>query len=430
MSTVSATDFRHSVSDPEHSPPAIEGRLLWSYLGIFAATFLVAALLVRSAFAATLDQQTTTRLQVLANAGLRSMLFHGDRFAVDRKEILNTALLARYQGLQWFDLQHRLLGSEGLTPDAPFTTEGHLFLTVGNQTFDTVTTPILFPNTQRRIGTIRASEVNVFQRTNIRWFDIGLTIGTLLAIVGSTIAGLALTHQAVRPVARAFETLRDFTADASHELRGPLTAITGNADAALRDPERDAIRDRSRFEAIADSAKQMSRLTNDLLLLARADRPLERELFVVDLNGMLEKLAAQYGPRFANAGISFTLADEHGAIAYGNPDQIERILANLLENALHYTLPGGSVAVASGQDRGLTLISVRDTGIGIPPEYLDRVFDRFWRLDPSRLHEGTGLGLAIVRALAHRHGGDVRVTSQVGVGSEFVASFPMRPSSG
>jgi len=406
----------------------IERRLLLAYLGTFGATFLVAALIVRSAFISSLDQATTTRLLVLASAGLRSTLFDGAHLAVDRKEISNTSLLERYQGLQWFDLQHHLLASEGLTPNAELT-EGHHLLTVHNQTFDTVTTPILIPNTPRRIGTVRASEVNVLQRTNIHWFDVGLSIGTLLAIVGSTIAGLALTHQAVLPVARAFETLRDFSADASHELRGPLAAIVGNADGALRDPERNAVHDRSRFEAIADAAKQMSRLTNDLLLLASADRPLERELFVVDLMHVIDKLTTRYRPRFADARISFTQTIEQGAIVYGNPDQIERILANLIENALHYTMPGGSVQVASGRDRGQTVIVVRDTGIGIPPEYLNRVFDRFWRLDPTRLHEGSGLGLAIARALAHRHGGDVRVSSQVGVGSEFVATFPIRPSS-
>ena len=109
------------------------------------------------------------------------------------------------------------------------------------------------------------------------------------------------------------------------------------ADAALRDTERDPVHDRSRFEAIADGAKQMSRLTNDLLLLAGADRSLERELFVVDLVATLNKLAKTYALRFSEAGIALNFAPDGAATVYGNPAQIERILTNLVENALRYT---------------------------------------------------------------------------------------------
>jgi len=428
-SMASATGFRQTTADSSDRPDPVEHRLLVSYLLIFALTFSLAAFLVRSAFVASLEQQETTRLEVLARAGLRTAVFHRDRLAIDPNDISNKGLMLSDQGLQWFDKQRHLLGSQGLAPDMPLIVEGKHQLTVGKQTFDTTTIPILIPNTQHRVGTVRASEVNVIQRTSIRWFDLGLSIGTVLAIVGSTIAGLALTRQAVRPIARAFAMLRDFTADASHELRSPLTAIAGNADAALRDPCRDPMRDYSRFASIADAAKQMSYLTNDLLLLASADQPLEREMFVIDVVQVVEKLAAHYRPRFANAGITFSVTTDGAAIAYGNPDQVERILVNLLENALHYTLSGGAVSIATGRERSRTIVTVRDTGVGIAEEHLDRIFDRFWRLDPARLHDGTGLGLAIVRALARRHGGDVRVTSRLGMGSEFTVSFPTRPSS-
>jgi OmpR-family two-component system manganese-sensing sensor histidine kinase len=429
MSTASGIGSRTSVPESASNPLALERRLLFSYLVVFGATFFLAALAVRSAFVASLDHQTTTRLQVLARAGLRSTLFVVDRLAVDKEETSDAALLERDQGLQWFDLQGRLMASEGLTPSAEIpTTDGPRRLTVGKRTFDTVAIPILNPRTHRRAGTLRASEWAERERADIRWLDTGLLIGTLLAILASGLGGLALTRSAVRPVAETLRTLREFGADASHELRGPLTAIAGNADAALRDAERNAARDRLRFEAIADGAKQMSRLTSDLLLLAGADRSLERELFVVDLAVILGKIAGRYGAQFSAAGVAFTLASDEAAVAYGNPDQIERILANLVENALHHTPPGGSVSVESARERGLLLIVVRDTGIGIAPEHLERVFDRFWRADPARPHGGSGLGLAIARALARRHGGDVTVSSRVGVGSEFVVSFPTRPS--
>jgi two-component system, OmpR family, manganese sensing sensor histidine kinase len=210
-------------------------------------------------------------------------------------------------------------------------------------------------------------------------------------------------------------------------LRGPLAAIASNADAALRDSAANVSSERRRFEAIADAAKQMARLTDDLLLIASADRSLERDLFVVDLRGVIDRVAERYGSRFKEKNIHLSTRVEPETMTYGNPDQIERILANLVENALRYTEPGGSVAVTCQRDRTYISIAVRDDGCGIAPKNLDRVFDRFWRSDQARSREGTGLGLAIARALARRHGGDVRVSSSLGVGTEFVVTLPVRP---
>jgi signal transduction histidine kinase len=418
-----------SVRKSESSPLALERRLLFSYLAAFAVIFLVAAAVVRFAFVGIIDRQETLHLEDVARAGLRSLLFDNDSLAIDKNEISNQALLTRDQGLQWFDRDGRFLGAEGLTPAVTtLSTQGRQQLTVGQQVFDTVTLPILNPRTHQRVGTVRATEWTEQQRSDIRYLDTGLLIGTLLAVLGSTAGGLALAHRAVRPVERSFQTLREFTADASHELRGPLTAIATSAGAALRD-ERDPAHDRLRFEAIADGAKQMSRLTNDLLLLAGADRSLERELFMVDLADTLNKLAGKYRARFSEAGVELSVAGEKAGIVYGNPDQIERVLANLLENAVRYTPAGGRVSVESWRDGAVVEVAVRDSGIGIAPERLERIFDRFWRADPVRSPGGSGLGLSIARALARRHGGDVTVTSRYGAGSTFVASFPVRPRS-
>jgi OmpR-family two-component system manganese-sensing sensor histidine kinase len=417
-----------SAREPESGPFALERRLLLSYLAAFAAIFLVAAVAVRFAVVGIIDQQMATRLQDVARAGLRSVLFVDDTLKIDKTEISNAALLTRDQGLQWFDRHGRLLAVEGFTPRSQtLEVEGRHQLTGEQHVFNSVTMPILNPKTQQRVGTVRATEWNEQERTDISYLDTGLLVGTLLAIVASAAGGLALARKAVRPVAQSFQTLREFTANASHELRGPLTAISTSADAALRDAKRDPAHDRSRFQAIADGAKQMSRLTSDLLLLAGADRSLERELFAVDLNAALNQLAGQYRTRFSEAGVELSFGTEKATIVYGNPHQIERIVANLLENALRYTPAGGRVSVESRRDGADILVTVRDSGIGIAPEYLDRIFERFWRADPARSPGGSGLGLAIARALARRHGGDVTVTSRSGLGSTFVASFPVRP---
>ncbi len=383
---------------------------------------------MRFVFVANLDRQGTERLQVLARAGLRSTIIRGDHLATDKAEISNSALLAQGQGLEWFDRSGHLIGSQGITAGevaAPL--EGARTLEVDGRTFDTYTIPIRNAQTHEPVGLVRASEWNQERSRDIYWLDTGLAIGALLAIVGSGLGGLALARRAVRPVAQTFRTLREFTADASHELRGPLTAIAGNADAALRDPERDPSRDRLRFEAIADGAKQMSRLTSDLLLLAGSERSLEDDLFVIDLTDLLERLGERFADRFAAAGIALHVDAGRPVAAYGSPSQVERIVSNLVENALRYTQTGGSVWITTERDRNFQLVVVRDTGIGIAPEDTDRIFDRFWRADPNRVQEGSGLGLPIARALAQRHGGDVTVVSIPGSGSRFVAWFPTRP---
>jgi two-component system, OmpR family, manganese sensing sensor histidine kinase len=401
-----------SAREIDSAPLELERRLLLSYLAAFTAIFLLAAVALRFVVVGIIDQQHTTRLEDLARAGLRSILFVGDTFEMDKAEISREGLLAPDQGLQWFSAGGRLLGTEGLTIP---------------RDIDSVTIPILNPRTHRQVGTVKASEWNERKRAYVRYLDAGLFVGTFIAIVASAVGGLALARRAVRPVEQSFEMLREFTANASHELRGPLTAIATSADAALRDAQRDPDKDRSRFETIADGASQIGRLTSDLLLLAGADRSLERELFRVDVAKLLEKLAGTYRPRFAQAGISLHVAIEKEAIVYGNPVQIERIIANLLENAMRYTSAGGEVAVEGHRHANAVEVAVRDSGAGISAEHLDRIFERFWRADPVRSPGGVGLGLSIARALARRHGGDVTVTSRYGVGSTFVASFPMRP---
>lgn len=404
------------IRDLDSGPLALERRLLGSYLAAFMVIFLLAAAAVHAAFIGIIKEQTLTRLQDVARAGMRSAIFSGRTLSVDKNDIANTALLTPDEGLQWFDLHRRLLASQGLTPGAR-----------PQRDFYTVTAPIVNPVTRRRFGSIIASQWNQEERAELWYLDIGLVAGSLLAATAGAMGALVLARRAVRPVKQSFQTLREFTDNASHELRGPLTVIATSADAALRDAERDPDHDRWRFQTIADGAKQMSRLTSDLLLLAGADRSLERELFVVDVAATLRRLANDYRSRFADAGLGLTTSIDAPAIVYGNPDQIERVVANLMENALRYTPAGGNVSIEVHRHGADVSVAVRDSGAGIAPENLERIFDRFWRADPVRSPKGSGLGLSIARALARRHGGDVTVTSRLGDGSTFVATFPVRP---
>ncbi len=405
-----------TIRESRYNPLGLERRLLFSYLIAFTIIFAMAAIAVHFAFIGIVKQQAQARLGDLARAGNRSIHLDGNTVTVDRFDLARKELLMPNQGLQWFDTHGRRLAAQGLTPGPRAANE-----------FLTVSAPILNPVSHRPVGSILASEWNQEERTRLAYLDIGLLAGAVLAALSGAVGGVTLSRRAVRPVERSFEALREFTDNASHELRGPLTAIATSADAALRDPQRDPEHDRRRFETISDGAKQMSRLTSDLLLLAGADRSLERELFVVDLAATIHRLIEQYRPRFAAAHVALEASVEQSLVVYGNPDQIERVVANLIDNALRYTPAGGSVAVESGRQATEIQIVVRDSGTGIAPENLERIFERFWRADPVRAPEGSGLGLAIARALARRHSGDVTVSSRPGQGSTFVATFPVNP---
>jgi OmpR-family two-component system manganese-sensing sensor histidine kinase len=184
-----------------------------------------------------------------------------------------------------------------------------------------------------------------------------------------------------------------------------------------------------RLASIVDTAKDMQRLVDDLLILARAGRSMEREMFAVRIDGILRDVYERYQPLAARKTLDFSIAPGRAGQIIGNPEQVTRIVANLVENAIRYTPTGGSVRLSSAQDNTGVQITVADTGIGIAPEHMERIFDRFWRAGNVREFDGgSGLGLAIARALAERHGGRITVASGASSGSVFTVTLPQRPS--
>jgi signal transduction histidine kinase len=258
--------------------------------------------------------------------------------------------------------------------------------------------------------------------------DVILIIGGVLSLLASMLGARFLQLRSVEPIRGAYERLREFSADASHELRGPITAIKSNADAALRDAIGMRGTDHERFSSISQAAQQMSGLTNDLLLLAGSEEPMDRDLFAVDLGASIENVLRLYRSEFDARNITLTTNLKNGITVYGNPDQLERIFANLVQNALRYTPPGGEVRIEEARRRDSVSVHIRDTGAGIPRDQLEKIFERFWRGESARTRStGTGLGLAIVRALVKRHGGDISVESEPGAGSDFIVTLPFHP---
>ncbi len=225
----------------------------------------------------------------------------------------------------------------------------------------------------------------------------------------------------------SFRVMREFMADASHELRTPLSIIHGEAQVSLAQ-DRGASEYRQSLDIIHNQSKRMVRIVNDMLALARADAG-EQQLRVEELylNDLVEECCRAAQALATPKGVRLTYEMGEDISFRGDEELLKRMAVNLLDNAIRYTPAGGSVCVELTSEQSRARLVVADTGIGIPPECVQRVFDRFYRVDDSRTRAngGSGLGLSIVKLAAESHRGSVDIVSQPGSGSTFTVSLPL-----
>ncbi len=224
------------------------------------------------------------------------------------------------------------------------------------------------------------------------------------------------------------EKLRRFVADASHELRTPLTAIRGFAElhrqGAIQGEEKTA----ELVRRIEQESVRMSSLVEDLLLLARLDQSREMAMEPVDISTLIKEAVASARAAGPSHEISVELPDED-LFVLGDSLRIHQVIANLLANARIHTPAGTKIVVTGKQDESGTFVSVADNGPGLSDESQAKIFERFYRADPSRVRngvEGTGLGLSIVDAVMKAHKGNVSVNSELGKGATFTLFFPIQ----
>jgi two-component system phosphate regulon sensor histidine kinase PhoR len=242
--------------------------------------------------------------------------------------------------------------------------------------------------------------------------------------------GFLITLNDITPVKRTERMKKDFIINASHELRTPLTAIQG----AVETLDEDATGpNRVVLDILKRQVDRLRNIVEDLLDLAVAeDRAVALDLVDVDVRGLAEKAMDSFTARMRDKGIAWSVSAPHDLPrTQADPDLIDQILVNLIDNAVKYTDSGRVDVLLSAEGRELRL-SVRDTGIGIAEEDLERIFERFYVIDKSRSRKsgGTGLGLSIVKHIAERHGGRVIVESVEGKGTTFTVSLPIRHAQG
>jgi two-component system, OmpR family, sensor histidine kinase CiaH len=249
-----------------------------------------------------------------------------------------------------------------------------------------------------------------------------LLLGGGAAVVVATIGGWFLAGKALSPVEQAFERQHVFVADASHELRTPLAVIRANAEFLQeRQPASEEAAE------IVSETDRLSSLVDSLLAVARGDGTGDAMHDELDLGAVVEGSAASMGSLAAERGVALDVAAAPELRIRGSREQLRQLVVILVDNALRYTAAGGRVDVDVARRDGSAVMAVTDTGIGIPPEALAHVFERFYRADDARTRDsgGAGLGLAIAQKLVDDHGGRISAESTPGQGSTFTVTLPL-----
>ena len=406
-------------------------QLLLSYLGVFTAILSVFAIAVRLVFGYSLRQSLSQELIILAKVAATHAELK-DRELVVSDEFTGSNVSLPDREFEWFDRQKSLITKVGtLHLNLPLNTsvsiQSHKY--PGRKPDETISAivPIISNDNQQQIGYVRITQsLDALDRT-FHQLDIGLISGMVISLTISSGAGIWLTRRAIKPALTSYQKLQQFTADAAHELRSPLMAVKTNASTALKYPEGMRTGDLKKFQAIASATNQIITLTEDLLILARAedDRNLATEQ--LNLNLVLTAIVVRYQSQIDAKSLTLEVAIQPNLWFQGSTNHLDRVFVNLLENAIHYTPVAGEIRILASRVEHQIEIAIIDTGVGIAADDLERIFDRFWREDRSRTQwaGGSGLGLSIARSIVKQHRGSIEVQSELGKGSKFIVRLPL-----
>lgn len=442
-----------------HKFQQIKSQLMLSYLGIMIAIFGSTSLIIYEIISHNLYQQfEKSALKTAENASLildlvkheHEEYFSPNDFNLTLKDLINKSeeninisdnsiykknpyFFANQDiSIQWLNEAEQVLVREGNLKiqwqefNLDKITQ---YYDYQNNLFSLIL-PIKNNKNNQLIGYIKIIESIELLNNNLFWLKISLILGGGFALILTTGGAFILTNQSLQPIIASFQELKQFTADASHELRTPLTVIQTSTELVLNNPEEISEDNLHKIKIIAAATEEMKILVNDLLLLARMDKEItEKEKLFIKLpleeicEDLLELLEVQAESR------QITLKSDLTANIWvnGNASHLQRLLTNILSNALQYTPNGGKVIFTLKKELNWATITIQDTGIGISPQELKNIFQRFWRGEGGRFNrkEGSGLGLAIAEKIAIHHGGKITVESVLSQGSTFKIYLPI-----
>lgn len=355
--------------------------------------------------------------------------------------------------LEWFSPTGELLWStlsEPLDLPVKVNPEGKTVPIDGDHVVRQVTDRIVSGN--QILGYLRVSHPWFEVTKPSRQFLQDLTLGLSLMISAVATIGWLLSGIAIAPVRESYQQLKQFTADASHELRNPIAVIQTNAQVALADPEPDATAQQQQLQVIERLTRRLGRLVDDLLFLARQEGGLAPfEAIPVDVSMLLTDVIEEQAAIADHKHIQLNCqACENALVALtqepslstvppppnwmveGDADQLVRLFTNIISNSLQYTPDDGRIEILLEEGKlqnQLTIdVTIKDNGVGIPEAALPHIFDRFYRADPSRQRSvtgGSGLGLAIAKVIVENHGGNIQIQSHSQQGTEVKIRLPL-----
>jgi signal transduction histidine kinase len=283
---------------------------------------------------------------------------------------------------------------------------------------------------QKLIGYLQVQLPTQQREEAYKQFSLAMLVLSPLLLMTVGLLAYLVERAATDPVERAFAVMQKFLSDAGHELKTPISIMQATVENLSRKSKSDDDTDR-RLEVIDRTLNRMSALVHDLMLLSQIEaKQLPDKRVEFSFDNLLEEALEEVEPLFQAKSIKLTVLNMHPVTMYGDPESLHRLVLNLLSNALNYTPSGGEVGVALTGDAKTARLAVKDNGIGIPPEAVSKVFDRFFRVDASRSRDlgGAGLGLSIVKAIVDAHRGSVTVASEFGQGTQFVVLLPIARS--
>ncbi|NJO43011.1 MAG: HAMP domain-containing histidine kinase [Cyanobacteria bacterium CRU_2_1] len=422
----------------------IHWRLSLAYLMVMTAIFGVSAAVVYIFFDHSRNQYLNSQLLTLVQAAAPSL----DTIKTKGHQSLSKELAWRdlfsnkEQGIEWFNANGELLAREGSHfPGTPLP-KSSLSLHIGGNN------PIIQHQDQLRVitiavythtsdartlrlgGYLRVSQSTHRLETSLSQLRLGLMIGGIIALLLASINTLYLTRQAVEPMKQRFQQLTQLITDAVHELRHPLKKISITSEIMLSHAEQVDPADIKNLIAITKATEQMKGLIDDVLFLSRTDTDhsftREQKGTMICLDELLHMVVERFESQAQLRGIQFQSQLLTNLSVSGDATQLDRLFSSLLDNAIQYTMTGGKVTLSMKRSKQNAVVSVEDTGVGIPPAYLPFIFRLFWHSErPSKEQNGHGLGLTIAQTIAKQHGGEIIVNSQVGVGSRFQVRLPL-----
>lgn len=368
-----------------------------------------------------------TTLNTLADSVISSIDFddHG-RSDAGKPDLISSALPDESAkallplGLEWFDRSGLLSAQKGnliiheeFRKDAGFQMQNNPHAMV-------LTKPAYAK--RRLLGYVRVAQPLADVDIEVSRLATGLTFGAIASLILSGLCITWLVKMSLKPLEISMQQLRQFTADASHEFKNPLMAISSNCSAALRNDAAMRVEDRKKFAAIISIVEDLNRLLDDLLMLATAEQSSSRHTVMtasVDLVSLLMEVIAQQREFHSNKSIEVRTDLPEALIVTGYDMDFRRLFGNVIENAFEYTLNNGRVEISCERMETTTVVIIKDTGIGIDRADTEKVFDRFWRADKARSYRsgGSGLGLSIANSIAAKYRGSISIESALGSGT-------------